>query len=137
MPYRQLNMTKRQVIKMSNERGSASLMVVLIVFVLMLFGVFALMSSYSEYKLSSKYASWTKDYYALDQKAQMFLSQLDLKKVEGQTIEKTIQDQTLSSNQTILIKVKVTNGKFKILTWKQSQNSFEFTDTQTLWDGGK
>lgn len=122
---------------MNNERGSASLMVLLIVFTLMLFGVFALMSSYSEYKLSNKYANWTKDYYALDQQAQTFLSQLDLKKAEGQTIEKTLEDKTLASNQTLHIKVKVSGGVLKILTWKQSQNTFEFTSTETLWDGGE
>jgi hypothetical protein len=130
-------MCKRWVNSMKSERGSASLMVILIVFTLMLFGVFALMSSYSEYKLSSKYANWTKDYYVLDQQAQVFLATLDLKSLEGQTIEKTLQDQTLASKQALLIKVKVLDGRLQILTWKQSQNSFDFINTETLWDGGK
>lgn len=120
---------------MNNEKGSSSLMVILIVFTLMLFGVFALMSSYSEYKLSNKYALWVQEYYKLDTEAQHFLANLDLKANEGKIIETTITSDQLKTAQTIDIKVQVVEGQVKILSWKQNQNSFDLIETETLWDG--
>lgn len=120
---------------MNNEKGSSSLMVILIVFTLMLFGVFALMSSYSEFKLSNKYALWVQEYYQLDREAQLYLSELNLEANEGKTIETTITSDQITTAQSLDIKVKVEAGQVKILKWKQNQNSFDLLETETLWDG--
>jgi hypothetical protein len=59
------------------KRGSSSIMVILIMLTLVVFGVLALMSSYSDLKLSKKNASWLEKYYSLDAKGEDLLSQID------------------------------------------------------------
>lgn len=121
---------------MNNERGSASLMVILIAFTLMLFGIFALMSSYSEYKLSTKYANWVYEYYLLDQEAQNFLRTLDLTENEGKIIERTITSDDIETEHSLNIKVAVKGGHITVLSWRQNQNNFDLSETESLWDGG-
>ncbi|HAS74910.1 MAG TPA: hypothetical protein DCS67_12265 [Clostridiales bacterium UBA8960] len=49
-----------------SERGSSSVLVVMIMLLLITFGVLAMMSSYSNLKISRKHAEWTRDYYRLE-----------------------------------------------------------------------
>lgn len=53
-------------IKWTTNRGSSSVLVVMIMLLLITFGVLAMMSSYSNLKISRKHADWTKDYYQLE-----------------------------------------------------------------------
>ncbi len=65
-------------IKMLNsERGSSSVLVIMIMLLLITFGVLAMMSSYSNLKIARKHADWTKGYYALENIAQK--KQIDIK----------------------------------------------------------
>lgn len=52
-----------------NQKGSSSVLVVLTLLMLVIFGVLGMMSSHSEYRLAQKNASWTKDYYQFEAKA--------------------------------------------------------------------
>ncbi len=53
--------------KMINDhRGSSSVLVMMVMLMLISFAVLAMLSSYSHYKIASKNASWTKDYYRLE-----------------------------------------------------------------------
>lgn len=48
------------------RKGSASILVIMILLLLVSFGVLALMSGYAHYKISKKNAQWTQGYYALE-----------------------------------------------------------------------
>ena len=50
----------------SNEKGSSSVLVILVMLLLITFGVLAMMSSYSNLKIARKNASWTQGYYLLE-----------------------------------------------------------------------
>ena len=60
------------------KKGSSSIMVILIMLILVIFGVLALMSSYSNLKLAKKNADWLEKYYGLDAKGEKLVSQIDL-----------------------------------------------------------
>lgn len=49
-----------------SEKGSSSVLVVMIMLLMITFGVLAMMSSYSNLKIARKHAEWTKDYYSLE-----------------------------------------------------------------------
>lgn len=119
---------------MHREAGSSTLMVILIIFMLILFGVFALMSAYSEYKLSSKSANWTKDYYALDKKA---VERVAANKKTAQTGKLYDEMITMPNNDKLKLHIqyKFENGTLRILSWKEVQNSFDIEETESLWDG--
>lgn len=61
----------------NNERGSSSILVVLVFLMLGIFSVLGMMSSYSEYKLALKNAEWNREYYILEGKAQAFTAGMD------------------------------------------------------------
>ena len=48
-----------------SERGSSSVLVIMIMLLLITFGVLAMMSSYSNLKIARKHAQWTSDYYQI------------------------------------------------------------------------
>ena len=60
-----------------NNRGSSSVLVILIMVTLAVLGLLALMSTWSGLKLSRKNADWAKAYYTLDSKAEFLLSGID------------------------------------------------------------
>lgn len=59
------------------KKGSSSIMVMMVMIALVIFGVLALMSSYSDYKLAKKNAAWISRYYTLDGEGQQFISQIE------------------------------------------------------------
>lgn len=61
----------------NKKKGSSSIMVILIMLTLVVFGVLALMSSYSDLKLSKKNANWLEKYYDLDAKGEKLISEID------------------------------------------------------------
>jgi hypothetical protein len=69
-----------------NERGSSSVLVIMIMLLLITFGVLAMMSSYSNLKIARKHAEWTRDYYQLES-----IADSDLKSFE-QLFDKAIVD---------------------------------------------
>lgn len=56
-------------INLKSEKGSSSVLVIMIMLLLITFGVLAMMSSYSNLKIARKHADWTKDYYRLESNA--------------------------------------------------------------------
>jgi len=66
------------VIKFKTRTGSSSILVILLVVTMVVFGVLAMMSSYSGLKMARKTAQWTQDYYELESKAEIML--YDVKK---------------------------------------------------------
>lgn len=60
-----------------SNRGSSSVLVILIMVMLVVLGLLALMSTWSELKLARKNASWSTVYYSLDSKAEICLAEID------------------------------------------------------------
>lgn len=72
--------------RMPYERGSSSVLVIMIMLLLITFGVLAMMSSYSNLKVARKHAQWTRDYYHLES-----IADSDLKSFE-QLFDKALAD---------------------------------------------
>jgi hypothetical protein len=62
---------------MRNRKGSSSVLVILTFLLLMVFAVLAMASSFADFRLASKNAKWTSDYYQLEGEAQEFTMKLD------------------------------------------------------------
>ncbi len=69
-----------------SERGSSSVLVIMIMLLLITFGVLAMMSSYSNLKIARKHAQWTSDYYQLES-----IADSDFKSFE-QLFDRAIED---------------------------------------------
>lgn len=74
-------MNKLNYKKINRSKGSSTILVILIVLTIVLFGVINILTVYTSYKISQKNLKWTKEYYELDSKAQIFVN--DLKKEIG------------------------------------------------------
>lgn len=84
------------------ERGSSSVLVIMVMLLLITFGVLAMMSSYSNLKIAKKNAEWTKDFYALES-----IAELDLVTFEMLFKEAQSQTSDLLKNGTIdLVTIK-------------------------------
>lgn len=59
-----------------SERGSSSILVLLITITLVVFGVLSLVSAYANLKLSRKNAEWQKSYYSLDASGESLLQEI-------------------------------------------------------------
>ena len=69
MKLRCKNTTKNQLNEC--ERGSSSVLVIMVMLLLITFGVLAMMSSYSNLKIAKKNAEWSRDFYALESMAEL------------------------------------------------------------------
>lgn len=63
--------------RVREDRGSASVLVIMLMLMLITFGVLAMMSAYSNYKISKRNAEWTQTYYQLESDASDVLSKVD------------------------------------------------------------
>ncbi len=72
-----VNLNKAAVAGNKGNRGSSSVLVIMIMLTLVVFGLLVFMSSYSSLKLANKNGDWVKGYYALDTKAEMLTAQID------------------------------------------------------------
>jgi len=64
-------------LRLRSRRGSASAVVVMVTVLLAVFGVLALVSSYSGYKLAQRHADWTTAYYKVDSQAEGALALIE------------------------------------------------------------
>lgn len=62
--------------KKTKRKGSSTILVILIVLTVVLFGVMNMMTVYTSYKISKKNMQWTTNYYELDSKAQIFANNI-------------------------------------------------------------
>lgn len=98
------------------KKGSATILVILIVLTVVLFGVINMMTVYTSYKISQKNLSWSRNYYELDSKAQVFLDNIAKKidKVPYGTQINTKEllteiEKNLSEDKQILINDEIVN----------------------------
>jgi hypothetical protein len=62
---------------LKSNKGSASVLVILIMLTLIVFGVLAMMSSFADLKLAQKSGDWIKNYYSLDGKGDTLVQKID------------------------------------------------------------
>ena len=73
--------------KLKLRSGSSSILVILLVVTMVVFGVLAMMSSYSGLKMAKKNAQWTSEYYELEANAEILV--YDIKNILQQSVSKT------------------------------------------------
>jgi len=74
-----MNLTRKNKLKAAvlSDRGSSSVLVILIMVMLVVLGLLALISTWSGLKLARKNASWSTTYYELDSMAENRLAEID------------------------------------------------------------
>lgn len=110
-----------------SDRGSSSVLVILIMVMLVVLGLLALMSTWSELKLARKNASWSTAYYLLDSKAEIRLSEInyclqDADKSTDNYIMTKDYERPESSYLPIALQQSVHNG------WQAAQSSGDEAD---------
>ena len=95
MKFKCMNIIKLN--KFSEERGSSSVLVIMIMLLLITFGVLAMMSSYSNLKMSKKNAEWTKTFYILESQAKEDIQEFN--QVYEDTIQYVTQVQKQATSQ--------------------------------------
>lgn len=91
-----MNLDRKRKLKslFISNRGSSSVLVILIMVMLVVLGLLALMSTWSELKLARKNAAWSTAYYSLDSEAEIRLAE----------ISSCLQDADISTNNYIMTK---------------------------------
>ena len=82
---------------LKNERGSSSILVVLSFLMLGIFSVLGMMSSYSDYKLALKNATWNQQYDELQGEVYAFIAHtdailIDYQNDDSEALKKQIQE---------------------------------------------
>lgn len=100
--------------KNSAKKGSSTILVILIVLTVLLFGVMNMMSVYTSYKISKKNLAWTQKYYELDSKAQIFAN--DIRAIISKDTKNNLLD-TKALNT--LLKNNLSNDKLILVNNKE------------------
>lgn len=110
------NMNKLNYKKINRSKGSSTILVILIVLTIVLFGVINILTVYTSYKISQKNLKWTKEYYELDSKAQIFVNDLkkEIGKIEyGKNINQKAIIELLSQNSDKNIEILLNKNLIK------------------------
>lgn len=83
-------------INTKKQKGSATILVILIVLTVVLFGVLNMMTVYTSYKISQKNLTWARTYYEFDSKAQIFASNIQ------KSIESNLQGKEIDTKKLLL-----------------------------------
>lgn len=137
--------------RQSTMQGGASVLIVLIMITLTTFGVLALVSAYSDLKLARRNAAFMQEYYELETQAEEALS--DLSKVLDSADERELASMGWQVQQgentrlykdvskgfrhiRIMLELTPDEGEgFKIISWMQAQDQFDYSAGEKLWDG--
>lgn len=109
-------MNKLNYKKINRSKGSSTILVILIVLTIVLFGVINILTVYTSYKISQKNLKWTKEYYELDSKAQIFVNDLkkEIGKIEyGKKINQKAIIELLSQNSDKNIEILLNKNLIK------------------------
>lgn len=71
-----MNSKWKSIIDKNDQRGSSSVLVIMVLLMLITFGVLAMMTSYSNLKISRKNAEWTQAFYKLESLAGNHLAEV-------------------------------------------------------------
>lgn len=72
-----MNLKWKSIIDKNGQRGSSSVLVIMVLLMLITFGVLAMMTSYSNLKIARKNAEWTQDFYKLESLAGNHLAEVE------------------------------------------------------------
>lgn len=72
-----MNLKWKSIIDKSEQRGSSSVLVIMVLLMLITFGVLAMMTSYSNLKIARKNAEWTQGFYELESLAGNHLAEVE------------------------------------------------------------
>lgn len=72
-----MNLKWKSIIDKNEQRGSSSVLVIMVLLMLITFGVLAMMTSYSSLKISRKNADWTQGFYRLESLAGSHLTEVE------------------------------------------------------------
>lgn len=72
-----MNLKWKSIIDKNEQRGSSSVLVIMVLLMLITFGVLAMMTSYSNLKISRKNAEWTQAFYRLESLAGNHLAEVE------------------------------------------------------------
>lgn len=72
-----MNLKWKSIIDKNEQRGSSSVLVIMVLLMLITFGVLAMMTSYSNLKISRKSAEWTQGFYELESLAGNHLAEIE------------------------------------------------------------
>lgn len=72
-----MNLKWKSIVDNNEQRGSSSVLVIMVLLMLITFGVLAMMTSYSNLKISRKNAEWTQSFYRLESLAENHLAQIE------------------------------------------------------------
>ncbi len=146
-------------------QGSISILIVLIMLTLSIFGVLSLVSAYSDYKLAVKSADTLAVNYELDTEGQKELTTLaealrDVSPESGLAM-KTVREMTaiglgwekLSDEPSLFARTITQDNRhlhieleclfdeqgllesYTVTTWRQSQDDFEYNEGLSIWQG--
>ncbi|NTV88801.1 MAG: hypothetical protein HGA22_00320 [Clostridiales bacterium] len=87
-----------QRLSFKSNKGSSSVLVILIMITLVVFGLLVFMTTYSELKLAHKNGDWVKGYYSLDGKAEALTVKID------KCLKKAIEDSAYSEGDNLKLR---------------------------------
>lgn len=119
--------------KLKLRSGSSSILVILLVVTMVVFGVLAMMSSYAGLKMANKNAVWTSEYYELESKAEILV--FDIKNILQENLENANQSEDtywLSINKALAqisnkeVTVTSSNREITVVGNFKNQNNDKF-----------
>ncbi|MBN2851617.1 MAG: hypothetical protein JXQ23_02640 [Clostridia bacterium] len=128
---------------LKNEKGGASVLVVVFLLVLIILSLTALMTSVSNEKLTDKTKVWISDYYVLDKIANMtYIKIIEdgpeayVNRTENgiQYIDYIAYDADIK-DKWVEVTLQVDNKKVTVLKWMEVQKPFVIDDSITYFDG--
>lgn len=107
-----------------SRKGSSTVLVILIMLALIVFGLITMMNSSANYKISKRLAEWTKDYYVLESMALE-----SYKNNEGvYDEEKGLYILTVEKDNRIFEVAYTETGE--IVVWREQPQEFEIVEIQ-------
>lgn len=143
-------------------QGSASILIILIMLALSAFGVLAMMSAYSDYRLAQKNADRIKQHYALETEAQKEVGLLNEALAASAVTEfslswaagraEALGWETLAEEAPLVVGRDVDIGSIhlraeveivpgggpgycRVLVWREWQDEFDYGGGLDIWDG--
>ncbi|MDR0671038.1 MAG: hypothetical protein LBF64_01870 [Oscillospiraceae bacterium] len=141
--------------RQASMQGSPSILIILIMLSLSAFGVLAMMSAYSDYKLAEKNTEWVRRCFVLETQAQAAVGELDAAlsgaSADDFAREAAAQGWEIVSESPLLVSRDVSDADahlrvelalsagpgphYRVRTWRQWQDDFVYDDGMNIWDG--
>ena len=140
-------------------QGGISVLIILMMITLSIFGLLALYSARSNYKLAERNAEWTTKYYALDTYARQETARLDdlsrgfsdgapteaeveamgalgwtVLAREPLTVARKVSQDTMHIEIELALNTATDRPTWDVLAWRETQDGFDYNVGQDLFD---